>query len=61
MERFFRSLKVEYVYLNEHKKIKEVKTGIANYLKFYNYVRLHEGLKYNIAWEIYNEQKIVYR
>jgi putative transposase len=53
IERFFRSLKYENVYINEYKTVKEVKLGIAEYIYRYNYKRLHQSLEYNTPYEIY--------
>ena len=44
IERFFRSLKYENIYINEYLNIKE---GIKKYLYFYNNKRLHQSLNYN--------------
>ncbi len=53
IERFFRSLKYEKIYINEYKTFKEVKQAIKEYMQFYNNKRLHQSLKYNTPFEIY--------
>ena len=46
IERFFRSLKYENIYLNEYLSIKEVQQGLIEYIHFYNNERFHQSLKY---------------
>jgi putative transposase len=44
VERLWRSLKYEEVYLHAYGSIAEAKRGIATYFEFYNRVRPHQGL-----------------
>jgi putative transposase len=44
IERWFRSLKVEYVYINEYETPKELRSGIASYVSDYNRLRPHQSL-----------------
>lgn len=44
VERFFRSIKYEEVYLYTYSDISELKISIANYVTFYNSIRPHQGL-----------------
>jgi putative transposase len=53
IERFWRSAKVERIYLNEYNTIKELKEDVNDYMEFYNYKRFHETLKYNKPMEVY--------
>jgi putative transposase len=53
IERFFRSLKHEDVYLKEYPSVAEMKAGIAQYMFKYNHERLHEALDYRTPAEIY--------
>lgn len=53
IERFFRSLKYENIYINEYNDVKELKEGINRYIEFYNLRRLHQTLKYKTPAEIY--------
>jgi len=53
IERFFRSLKHEDVYLKEYPSVTELKAGIAQYMFKYNHERLHEALDYRTPAEIY--------
>lgn len=45
VERLWRSLKYEEIYLNAYGSIAEAKRGIATYFDFYNRVRPHQGLQ----------------
>ena len=46
IERFWRSAKVEKIYLNEYERISVLKSDVEDYMEFYNYQRFHETLKY---------------
>jgi putative transposase len=53
IERFWRSAKVEKIYLNEYDKISTLKSDVADYMEFYNYRRFHETLKYKKPMNVY--------
>jgi putative transposase len=59
IERFFRSLKYEDIYLKEYRSIAELKIGVAQYMFKYNHVRLHESLDYRLPAEAYLGKKEV--
>jgi putative transposase len=44
IERWFRSLKVEEIYINEYASPKELRIGIAQYIHDYNYERPHDSM-----------------
>jgi putative transposase len=46
IERLWRSLKYEEVYLKDYATVTEAKAGIENYFRFYNQERLHQSLAY---------------
>ena len=46
IERWFRSLKVEYIYINEFPSPRALRSGIAEYIHSYNTIRPHEALDY---------------
>ncbi len=52
-ERLWRSLKYEEVYLHDYQSPREARTGIAQYLDFYNHERLHQSLDYRTPAEVY--------
>ena len=55
VERLWRSLKYEEVYLNAYASVAEAKAGIGAWLDFYNEERQHQSLGYRTPREIYDE------
>ena len=53
IERFWRSAKVEKIYLNEYDRVSTLKSDVADYMEFYNYRRFHETLKYKKPMNVY--------
>ncbi len=53
VERLWRTLKYEEIYLNNYATIPDVERGIEKYFEYYNYERLHQGLGYITPWEMY--------
>ncbi len=53
IERFWRSAKVERIYLNEYNTMKELKEDVLDYMDFYNYRRFHETLNYKKPMGVY--------
>lgn len=53
VERLWRSVKQEKVYLEDFKTVKEAKTGIADYFEYYNHRRPHQSLDYKTPAEVY--------
>jgi len=53
IERFWRSLKYEDVYLQNYNTLKEARTGIGKYIELYNKERLHSALDYDTPDEVY--------
>ena len=53
VERLWRSLKYEEVYLNEYRSMDELKTAVKRYFHFYNAERFHQSLEYATPDEIY--------
>ena len=56
VERLWRSLKYEEVYLNAYATVAEAKTGIGAWLSFYNEERQHQSLGYRTPRQIYQER-----
>lgn len=56
IERFWRSLKHEDIYLREYRSMAELKMGIAKYMITYNHIRLHESLAYETPASLYGIQ-----
>jgi putative transposase len=55
VERLWRSLKYEEVYLNAYATVAEAKAGIGAWLDFYNEERQHQSLDYRTPRQIYEE------
>ena len=55
VERLWRSLKYEEVYLHAYASVAEAKTGIGAWLDFYNTERQHQSLGYRTPRQIYQE------
>jgi putative transposase len=53
IERLWRSLKYEEVYLKDYASVAEARAGIAGYFQFYNHERLHQSLDYRTPAAIY--------
>lgn len=53
VERLWRSLKYEEVYLRDYQTIQEARQAIALYFQKYNYQRLHQSLDYRTPAEAY--------
>lgn len=53
IERLWRSLKYEEVYLHDYRTVPDARSGIGQYLRFYNHERLHQSLKYRTPASIY--------
>jgi len=53
IERFWRSIKQEYIYLFPTNDVKELREGIDKWIRFYNYQRPHQGLEGSIPSKVY--------
>ena len=56
IERLWRSMKYENIYLNEYESVQEVRAGIKQYLTFYNTERPHQALNYRTPLEVYSDR-----
>ena len=55
VERFFRTLKQESVYLSEYTSFKDAKSQIKQFIQYYNQRRIHAALNYNTPDTIYQQ------
>jgi putative transposase len=55
IERFWRTIKQEYVYLNPCNDGLELYKGIREYMEYYNYNRAHQGIKRKIPAVVYGK------
>ncbi len=53
MERFFRTLKYNCIFINEFKNISELKEGINSYVDKYNNKRFHSSIGYKKPMNVY--------
>lgn len=53
IERYFRTLKYEDIYLNNYETIQEARIGILNFTRFYNTERFHSSLDNKTPDEVY--------
>ena len=56
VERLWRSLKYEEVYLNAYASVAEAKSGIGSWLDFYNEERQHQSLGYRTPRQVYEAE-----
>jgi len=55
VERLWRSVKYEEVYLKDYRNVMEAKQGLGDYFAFYNGERLHQSLGYQTPAAVYRQ------
>ena len=55
VERLWRSLKYEEVYLKSYRSVREMESGLEGWFAFYNHERPHQSLDYRTPAEIYHD------
>ena len=55
IERLWRSLKYEEVYLKDYQRVNEARSGIEQWFEFYNHRRPHQSLGYRTPAAVYKE------
>ncbi|WP_156623586.1 IS3 family transposase [Faucicola atlantae] len=53
VERLWRSVKYECVYLRQFDTVSQARAGLKDYFEFYNYERLHQSLDYHTPAQVY--------
>jgi len=53
VERLWRSVKYENVYLQDYQSVSEARAGLADYFQYYNTERLHQALGYKTPQEVH--------
>jgi len=53
VERLWRSVKYEEVYLKEYQSVSDAEKGLKEYFQFYNQERLHQALDYHTPLQVY--------
>ena len=56
IERFWRTLKYEDIYLNDYRTLTELKAGIKRYMSFYNGERFHASHDYQTPDQMYKSK-----
>ncbi|WP_371873941.1 IS3 family transposase [Dictyobacter arantiisoli] len=56
VERLWRSLKYEDIYLKDYQSVRDVRNGIQAYFEFYNHQRLHQSLDYQTPAQVYRQR-----
>lgn len=59
VERLWRTVKYEEVYLNHYQTVSEARLGLTKYFQFYNTERLHSSLEYRTPEEVYFRKPLV--
>jgi putative transposase len=54
VERLWRSVKYENVYLQDYQSVSEARIGLAIYFRFYNTQRMHQSLGYKTPHEVHH-------
>lgn len=57
VERLWRSVKYEEVYLKEYRVVRDARDGLTRYFEFYNRERLHNALGNQTPHEVYFHQR----
>jgi putative transposase len=57
VERLWRSVKYEEVYLWRHETVVELQAGLAKYFIYYNQARRHQSLAYRTPAEVYGDRR----
>ncbi len=58
VERLWRTVKYEHVYLHEYALVPELEKGLDEYFTFYNQERLHQSLSYQTPAEVHFAQML---
>ena len=53
VERLWRTVKYENIYMNDYPTVEKLRNGLKHYFKFYNQKRLHQSLDYQTPAEVH--------
>ena len=53
VERLWRSVKYENIYLVEYRTVRDLESGLVSYFRFCNRERLHQSLDYRTPAEVH--------
>ena len=57
VERLWRTVKYEDIYLHGYQNIPEAREGLTKYFGFYNMERYHQSLNDNTPWQVYSGER----
>jgi putative transposase len=57
IERLWRTVKYEEVYLRDYADGWEAEAGLTRYFRFYGQERIHQALGYRTPWSVYHEKR----
>ncbi|MDP6368686.1 MAG: IS3 family transposase, partial [Planctomycetota bacterium] len=57
IERLWRSLKYEDIYLREYTDLVSLEAGVGRWMSFYNHERLHQALAYKTPWQVWKANR----
>jgi len=60
VERLWRTVKYEHIFLHEYTTVKELSAGLRKFFEYYNTERLHQSLEYSTPLEVH-QKKLVSR
>jgi putative transposase len=55
VERLWRSVKYEEVYIKDYRSVREAIDGLSSYFEFYNRERIHQSLEYQTPERVYRQ------
>ena len=57
VERLWRSVKYEEVYIKDYQTVSDARNGLSQYFQFYNYERYHQALDYKTPVSVYRSDQ----
>ena len=58
VERLWRSVKYEEVYIKDYQTVLEARNGLKQYFQFYNHERYHQSLNYKTPFAVYRSKHL---
>jgi putative transposase len=56
IERLWRTVKYEEIYLKDYPNVVDLEQGLARYFEFYSRERRHQGLGYRTPWDVFHDR-----
>lgn len=53
IERLWRTVKYEYIYLHDHDSVAGLRRGLGSFFEHYNFIRPHQSLRYRTPAEVF--------